>query len=82
VDTNRFAGSDLKREAPTPEGTVGPNQRAFEGDFEVIEVDADCWFGASSIIITAVGFGATIGAGTLVVPPKQVGFVAVGNPHE
>jgi virginiamycin A acetyltransferase len=53
---------------------------AFEDDFEVIEIGADCWIGASSIIMASVGFGTTIGAGTVVVRPIANQVVAVGNP--
>jgi virginiamycin A acetyltransferase len=53
---------------------------ASEADFEVIEIGADCWIGASSIIMASVGFGTTIGAGAVVVRPIASEVVAVGNP--
>jgi virginiamycin A acetyltransferase len=53
---------------------------ADEVDFEVIEIGADCWIGASSIIMAAVGSGTTIGAGAVVVRPIASQVVAVGNP--
>lgn len=53
---------------------------AFEGDFEMIEIGADCWIGASSIVMASVGFGTTIGAGSVVVRPIASQVVAVGNP--
>ena len=53
---------------------------ASQGDFEVIEIGADCWIGASSIIMASVGFGTTIGAGAVVVRPIASQVVAVGNP--
>jgi virginiamycin A acetyltransferase len=53
---------------------------AFEEEFEVIEIGADCWIGASSIVMASVGFGTTIGAGSVVVRPIASQVVAVGNP--
>lgn len=53
---------------------------AFEGDFEVIEIGADCWIGASAVIMASVGSGTTIGAGAVVVRPIASQVVAVGNP--
>lgn len=43
-------------------------------------VGADCWIGASAIILAEVGAGSTIGAGAVVVKPVPPGSVAVGNP--
>ena len=53
---------------------------SLEADFEVIEIGPDCWIGASSIIMASVGFGTTIGAGTVVARPIASRVVAVGNP--
>jgi acetyltransferase-like isoleucine patch superfamily enzyme len=53
---------------------------ATEEDFELIEIGADCWIGASSIVMASVGFGTTIGAGSVVVRPIASQVVAVGNP--
>lgn len=43
-------------------------------------IGADCWIGASSIILAEVGAGSTIGAGAVVVKPVPAGSIAVGNP--
>jgi virginiamycin A acetyltransferase len=51
-----------------------------EGEFEWIEIGADCWIGASSIIMAPIGSGSTIGAGSVVVRPIAAQVVAVGNP--
>jgi acetyltransferase-like isoleucine patch superfamily enzyme len=51
-----------------------------EGEFELIEIGSDCWIGASSLIMAAIGNGTTIGAGAVVVQPIGAGVVAVGNP--
>jgi virginiamycin A acetyltransferase len=51
-----------------------------EGEFEWIEIGADCWIGASSIIMAPIGNGSTIGAGSVVVRPIAAQVVAVGNP--
>ena len=51
-----------------------------EGEFECIEIGADCWIGASSVIMAPIGSGSTIGAGSVVVRPIAAQVVAVGNP--
>jgi virginiamycin A acetyltransferase len=51
-----------------------------QGEFEQIEIGADCWIGASAVVMASVGAGTTIGAGTVVVKPIEAGVVAVGNP--
>ena len=54
--------------------------RAAEGEFEKVDIGADCWIGASAIIMAPVGARTTIGAGAVVVHPVEAGVVAVGNP--
>jgi len=51
-----------------------------EGEFEWIDIGADCWIGASSIIMAPIGSGSTVGAGSVVVRPIAAQVVAVGNP--
>jgi virginiamycin A acetyltransferase len=51
-----------------------------EGEFDWIDVGADCWIGGSSIIMAPIGNGTTIGAGSVVVRPIAAQVVAVGNP--
>jgi virginiamycin A acetyltransferase len=48
-------------------------------DSEVV-IGADCWIGASAIVMANVGPGTTIGAGSVVVREIPAGVVAVGNP--
>ncbi len=43
-------------------------------------IGADCWIGASAVILAEVGAGSTIGAGAVVVKPIPPGSTAVGNP--
>jgi acetyltransferase-like isoleucine patch superfamily enzyme len=43
-------------------------------------VGADCWVGASAIIMASIGDGTTIGAGAVVVDELPAGVLAVGNP--
>jgi virginiamycin A acetyltransferase len=50
------------------------------GEFEQVVIGADCWIGASAIVMAEVGAGTTIGAGAVVVKPIEAGVVAVGNP--
>jgi virginiamycin A acetyltransferase len=58
-------------------GTMGP---AAEGEFISIDIGADCWIGASSIIMASVGSETTIGGGAVVVRSIGPRVVAVGNP--
>jgi virginiamycin A acetyltransferase len=51
-----------------------------DGEFEQVEIGADCWIGASAIVMAGVGASTTIGAGAVVVKPIESGVVAVGNP--
>lgn len=48
-------------------------------DNEIV-IGADCWIGASAIVMANVGAGSTIGAGSVVVKDVPTGVVAVGNP--
>ena len=47
-----------------------------------IVIGADCWVGASAIVMANVGPGTTIGAGSVVVKEIPAGVVAVGNPAQ
>lgn len=49
------------------------------GDDE-IAIGADCWIGASAVVMADVGPGTTIGAGSVVVKEIPAGVVAAGNP--
>jgi acetyltransferase-like isoleucine patch superfamily enzyme len=51
-----------------------------QGTFETISIGADCWIGASAIVMADVGSATTIGAGTVVINPIPSRAVAVGNP--
>ena len=53
---------------------------AKEEEFEPVVIGADCWIGASAIIMADVGPGTTIGAGAVVTHPIPAGVTAVGNP--
>ncbi len=53
---------------------------ANEKTFESISIGADCWIGASAIIMADIGAGTTVGAGAVVTRPLPPGVVAVGNP--
>jgi virginiamycin A acetyltransferase len=43
-------------------------------------IGADCWIGASAVILEKVGDGSVIGAGAIVVSEIPPGSVAYGNP--
>jgi virginiamycin A acetyltransferase len=51
-----------------------------EQDFRTVTIGADCWIGASAIIMADVGSGTTIGAGSVVTRTIPSNVVAVGNP--
>ena len=53
---------------------------AEEGEFERVEIGADCWIAASAVVMASVGAGTTIGASAVAVKPIDPGVVAVGNP--
>jgi acetyltransferase-like isoleucine patch superfamily enzyme len=50
------------------------------GELSEINIGADSWIGASSIIMADVGARATISAGTVVSVPVPAGTTAAGNP--
>ena len=65
----------------------GPHQhsRGNQGDLVgstdgEVEIGADCWIGASAVIMANVGSRSTIGAGGVVVKDIPAGVVAVGVP--
>ena len=66
--------SGRRQHARDPAGQIGG------GVFEPIEIGADCWIGASSVIMATVGPGTTVGAGAVVVKELPPGVVVVGNP--
>lgn len=68
--------SGRHQHARAPAGQIGG------GVFEPIEIGADCWIGASSVIMATVGSGTTVGAGAVVVKELPPGVVAVGNPAQ
>lgn len=58
----------------------GRIEGAEKGEFTSVSVGADCWIGASAILMEDVGAGTTIGAGSVVTKPIPPNVVAVGNP--
>jgi acetyltransferase-like isoleucine patch superfamily enzyme len=63
-------------------GRDGENRIQGSGDgvFQTVNIGADCWIGAGTIVMADVGDGTTLGAGSVVVHPVPAGSVAVGNP--
>jgi virginiamycin A acetyltransferase len=51
----------------------------YAGFTEVV-IGADCWIGASAIVMAEVGAGSTVAAGAVVVKPIPAGSVAAGSP--
>jgi virginiamycin A acetyltransferase len=45
-----------------------------------LRVGADCWIGASAVVMADIGDGATVGAGAVVPRPIPPHSIAVGNP--
>lgn len=59
---------------------AGRIQGSAHGVFETVAIGADCWIGASAVVMSEVGEGATIGAGSVVTSPVPPRSVAVGSP--
>jgi virginiamycin A acetyltransferase len=51
-----------------------------QGSFQPLSIGANCWIGASAIIMADVGDKATLGAGSVVTKSIPPGVIAVGNP--
>jgi acetyltransferase-like isoleucine patch superfamily enzyme len=60
-----------------PEGRITGSEA---GEFTSVSIGADCWLGASSIVMADVGANSTVGAGSVVVKPIPPNSVAVGSP--
>lgn len=61
----------------------GPDGRimgADEEEFMPVVIGADCWIGATAIVMADIGPETTIGAGAVVTRPIPTNAVAVGNP--
>lgn len=63
-----------------PRDASGQIGSASRGEFHTIDIGADCWIGASAIVMASVGAASTVGAGAVVVSPVEAAVVAVGNP--
>jgi virginiamycin A acetyltransferase len=61
-------------------GVGGHIMGSNEADFSSVAIGADCWIGASAIIMADIGSGTTIGAGSVVTRVVPSNVVAVGNP--
>ena len=61
-------------------GADGSIEGAESGTFTTVRIGANCWIGASAVVMADVGEGTTVGAGAVVVKPLPAGVVAVGNP--
>lgn len=61
-------------------GSDGRIMGSNEKDFSRVTIGADCWIGASAIIMADIGSGTTIGAGSVVTRVTPLNVVAVGNP--
>ena len=58
----------------------GRIQGSDHGEFTEVVIGADCWIGASAIVMADVGAGSTVAAGAVVVKPIPAGSVAIGSP--
>ncbi|HLH39844.1 MAG TPA: hypothetical protein VKX39_11910 [Bryobacteraceae bacterium] len=63
-----------------PRDAAGGLQGAEKGEFQRIEIGADCWIGASAIVMADVGNSSTVGAGSVVIRPVPDKIVVAGNP--
>lgn len=59
---------------------LGRLSHSDDGPGLAVRIGADCWIGASAVIMANVGDGSTIGAGSVVVKEIPPGVVAVGAP--
>ena len=62
--------------------TRDPEGQLVGSVYDEIVIGADCWVGASAIVMANVGPGTTIGAGSVVVNEIPAGVVAAGNPAQ
>ncbi len=58
----------------------GELQSGVHGEFQKVSIGADCWIGASAIVMADVGAGSTVGAGAVVTRAVEPRVVVVGNP--
>lgn len=61
-------------------GADGRIMGADEEEFKPVSIGADCWIGASAIVMADIGPETTIGAGAVVTRPVPTRVVAAGNP--
>lgn len=69
--------SGARQHSRDASGTLQSGER---GEFQRVEIGADCWVGAAAIVMANVGAGSTVGAGAVVTKPVEPGVVVVGNP--
>lgn len=69
--------SGAKQHPRRPDGSL---MGAGQGEFQKIEIGAECWIGAAAIIMADVGPCSTVGAGAVVTRKVESGVVVVGNP--
>jgi acetyltransferase-like isoleucine patch superfamily enzyme len=50
------------------------------GKLRRIRVGDDCWIGANAIVMTDIGTGSIVGAGSVVTAPVETSTVVAGNP--
>jgi virginiamycin A acetyltransferase len=60
--------------------SMGKILGARKEDFQVVSIGADCWIGASAIVMADIGAGTTVGAAAVVNRPLPEKTTAVGNP--
>lgn len=78
------ARTQIASHVQIPSGRHGhsrdPQGRLIDFRDDEIYIGADCWVGASAVVMADVGSGSTIGAGSVVVKEVPAGVVAAGNP--
>lgn len=50
------------------------------GQFEQVEIGADCWLGNGALILATVAIKSVVGAGAVVTKPIPAGSIVSGNP--
>jgi len=69
--------SGKRQHSRNEKGEISGAEKDF---FETVTIGPDCWIGAAAIVMADVGFGTTVGAGSIVTRPIPPRSVAVGNP--
>jgi acetyltransferase-like isoleucine patch superfamily enzyme len=80
IEDHTFIGGAVQILSGSQQHKRGADGRFVDGEFVKINIGANCWIGASSVIMADVGPNSTVAAGSVVSTPIPAGCVAAGNP--